>query len=194
MISMSTITDQIKRNRERYGRKLEEARADNDLTSEAKARRIAPVYKEAKAVDSRLRAERLEGLRERVRTAEREAFKAPSMRDADPALVQLNYRNALDAVEGITDPNLLSRRLDRALLTGDAALAKATAWRANDLGAAGVVRKYMDTDEAASRKWTAWSEAYADVEQVERLGESLGFGDVPISEPPELRGLVREAS
>jgi len=32
------------------------------------------------------------------------------------------------------------------------------------------------------------------VEQVERLGETLGFGDAPIQEPPELRGYVPEAS
>jgi hypothetical protein len=188
------VNEKLRANRDRYQRKLAEIKQDTDLTGEAKARRIAPLFREAKAVDSQLRGERMAELRTKVRTAEREAFAAPSMRNADPALVQLNYRNALDGVEGITDPNLLSRRLDRALLTEDKALAKAAAWRANDLGAAGVVRRYMDTDEAASRKWTAWSEAFSEVERVEQLGESLGFGDSPISEPPELRGYVQEAS
>jgi hypothetical protein len=183
-----SIDEQIKRNRDRFTRKLEDVRADQDLTAEARARRIEPIYREAKATDARLRGERLEGLREKVRTAEREAFRAPPMRNADPALVQLNYRNALDAVEGIVDPSLLARRLDRALLTEDKALAKAVAWRANELGVDAVVRKFMDTDEAASRKWSDWAEAFSEVEQVERLGETLALGDAPIQEPDELRG------
>jgi hypothetical protein len=56
------------------------------------------------------------------------------------------------------------------------------------------VRAYLDSDEDANRKGAAWAEAYAEVERVERLGESLGFGDAPIQEPPELRGYVQEAS
>ncbi len=192
MISMS-INDRLKANRDRYERKLADIQQDNDLSPEGKARQLRPVFEDAKAVDDKLRSERMEGLRERVRTAEKEAFAAPALRGSDPALLQLGYRNALDSVEGIVDPNLLSRRLDRALLTEDKALAKAVAWRANELGADAVVRRYMDTDEAANRKWTAWSEAYSELERVERLGETLALGDVPISAPPELRNF-REAS
>jgi hypothetical protein len=192
-MSMSNQNEKIRANKARYERTLEQVRADGDLSPEGKARKLRPVFEEAKALDSKLRGERMADLREKVRAAERAAFAAPALRGADPALVQLNFRSALDVVEGIVDPSLLARRLDRALLTEDKALAKAVAWRANDLGAAGVVKKYMDTDEAASRKWTAWAEAFAEVEQIERLGESLGFGDVPISEPPEIRGF-REAS
>jgi hypothetical protein len=188
------INDRLKANRERFGRKLEQVRDDSDLSPEGRARQLRPVFEEAKAVDSKLRAERMAELREKVRAAEKEAFAAPTMRGADPALAQLNFRSALDSVEPLTDPELLSRKLERALLTEDKTLARAVAWRANELGAKAVVRRFMDTDEAASRKWTAWSEAFAEVERVERLGESLGFGDAPIQEPPELRGRVREAS
>ncbi len=191
---MSNQNEKIRANKARYQSKLEEIQRDTDLTAEAKARRIEPIYREAKATDARLRGERLEGLREKVRAAEKEAFAAPSMRGSDPALLQLNYRDALDSVAETTDPNLLARKLDRALLTGDAALAKAAAWRANEIGAAAVVRKYMDTDEGASRKWSNWAEAFADVERVESLGESLGFGDAPIQEPSELRGYAQAAS
>jgi hypothetical protein len=187
------INEKLRANRERYQRKLEQVRADNDLSLEGKARQLRPVFEEAKTLDTRLRGERMAELRAKVRTAEREAFAAPALRGADPALLQLGYRNALDSVEQITDPNLLSRRLDRALLTEDKALAKAVAWRANEIGVDAVVRRYMDTDEAASRKWSDWAAAFAEVEQIEKLGETLGFGDVPISEPDELRGF-REAS
>ncbi len=190
---MSTITDQIKRNRDRYQRKLADIQQDNDLTAEAKARKLRPVFQEAKAVDDKLRGQRMADLREKVRDTEREAFAAPALRNADPAAMQMNYRHALDAVDGITDPELLARRLDRANSTGDRTLARATAWRANQIGAVAVVRAYMDSDADASRKMTAWSEAYGELERVERLGETLALGDVPISEPPELRNF-REAS
>jgi len=189
-----SINDRLKANRERYERKLADIQQDNDLTAEAKARKLRPVFEEAKAVDTRLRSERMEGLREKVRDTEREAFAAPSMRNADPATMQMNYRHALDAVDGITDAHVLSSRLERAVITGDKSLARAVAWRANELQHDGVVNAYLDSDSDARRKWTAWAEAHTEAERVEQLGETLGFGDVPISEPPELRGYVQEAS
>jgi hypothetical protein len=191
---MSAIDDQIRRNRERFTRKLEDLRNDTDLTGEAKARRIEPIYREAQALDAKLRSERMSELRTKVRDAEKEAFAAPALRGADPALAQMNYRSALDSVEGLSSPVELARKLDRALLTGDKTLAKATAWRANELGAAGVVEDYMATDEAANRKWSNWAEAHTELERVGQLGESLAFGDAPIQEPSELRGIAQEVS
>ena len=182
------VDDKLRQNRDRYRRKLEQVRNDSDLSQEGRARQLRPVFEEAKALDSKLRGERMAELRTKVRTAEREAFAAPSMRDADPAAAQMNYRHALDGVGEITDARILSSRLERAVITGDKALARATAWRANELQHDGVVRAYLDSDEDASRKWTAWAEAHGEVERVEQLGETLGFGDVPISEPDELRG------
>jgi hypothetical protein len=191
---MSTIDDQIKRNRDRYQRQLTDIKQDTDLTADAKARRIEPIYRDAQAVDAQLRAERMEGLREKVRTAEREAFRAPAMRDADPAAAQMNYRHALDAVGEITDARILSSRLERAVATGDKALARATAIRANELQHDGVVRSYLASDSDANRKWSSWAEAHTELERVGQLGETLAFGDAPIQEPDELRALVREAS
>lgn len=190
---MSNLNEKLRVNRERYQRKLEEVRADDDLSREGKARRLAPLYAEAKAEDVRLRAERMEGLREKVRDTEREAFKAPAMRGADPAAALMNYRAALDSVEQITDARILSSRLERAVITGDKSLARAVAWRANELQHDGVVRAYLDSDEDANRKWSNWAEAHTELERVEQLGETLGFGDAPLQEPPELRGF-REAS
>jgi hypothetical protein len=188
------IDEKLRANRARFTRKLEDVRADNDLSREGKARRLAPLYQEAKTLDAKLRSERMEGLREKVRDTEREAFKAPALRNADPAAMQMNYRHALDAVDGITDARILSSRLERAVITGDKPLARAVAWRANELQHDGVVNAYLDSDSDARRKWTAWAEAHTEAERVEQLGETLGFGDVPISEPPELRGYVQEAS
>ncbi len=188
-----SIDEQIKRNRDRYERKLADIQQDNDLTVEAKSRKLRPVFQEAKAVDDKLRGQRMADLREKVRDTEREAFAAPALRNADPAAMQMNYRHALDAVDGITDARILSSRLERAVITGDKSLARAVAWRANELQHDGVVNAYLDSDSDARRKWTAWAEAHTEAERVERLGETLGFGDVPISEPPELRNF-REAS
>jgi len=159
-----SIDEKLRANKARFGRKLEQVRNDGDLSQEGRARQLRPVFEEAKATDAKLRGERMSELRTKVHAAEKEAFAAPALRGAD-----------------------------RALLTGDAALAKAAAWRANEIGAASVVKKYMDTDEAANRKWAAWAAAFSEVERVEQLGESLGFGDAPLQEPPELRGF-REAS
>jgi hypothetical protein len=188
-----SIDDKLRQNRDRYQRKLEEVRADGDLSPEGKARQLRPAFEEAKTLDSKLRSERMAELRTKVRAAEKEAFAAPSMRDADPAAAQMNYRHALDGVGEITDARILSSRLERAVITGDKALARATAWRANDLQHDGVVRAYLDSDEDANRKWSNWAEAFSEVERVEQLGESLVFGDAPIQEPDELRGF-REAS
>ncbi len=151
---MSNQNEKIRANRDRYQRKLEEARADQDLTSEAKARRIAPVYKEAKAEEARLRQARRDGLAEKTRGAERKAFAPPSLRGAEPALVQMNFSSALDSVEQINDNAELARKLERATLTGDRTLARACGIRANELGADHVVTTYLANDEQARKDWT----------------------------------------
>ncbi|MDP9458271.1 MAG: hypothetical protein M3Q60_21405 [Actinomycetota bacterium] len=185
---MTTIDEKLRKNRENLQRKLEEIRADADLTREAKARRMRGPYEEAKREESRLRQEKRDGLAQRTRAAERKAFAPPALSGSDPALVQMNYRAALDSVEGITDAGELSRKLERATITGDRTLARAVAWRANDFGADGVVRGYLDTDEGARAAWTEWADAHAEQEQAQRLGASFSSGVPSIEEPDELRG------
>ncbi len=184
----NSIDEKLRKNRENLQRKLAQIRADEDLTREAKARRIRPLYEEAKREERRLRQERRDGLTERTRAAERKAFAPPALQGADPALVQMSYRAALDSVEGITDVAELARKLERATITGDRALARAVAWRANDYGADQVVRTYLDTDEAARRAWTEWADAHTELEQAQQLGVSFSSGVPPIEEPDELRG------
>ena len=54
------------------------------------------------------------------------------------------------------------------------------------------IREDADLSSEAKRRYLG--DAYAIARDThEQLGETLGFGDVPISEPPELRGF-REAS
>ena len=182
---MSTM-DELRRHKERYERELENIRADPDLNDGARGRRIAPVYRSFKAEERRL----LDGMK--AQTAEtaaekgRKAFEAPAMFGADKALVQMNYRHALDSVEGLADPKDLDARLERAVLTGDAALARAVAYRANETGNAGVVTKYLDHDEDARRAWEEWADAHEDLQKLQSYGESLAFGYAEVDEPREM--------
>jgi hypothetical protein len=82
------------------------------------------------------------------------------MHGADRALVQMNYRHALDSVERLTDPKDLDARLERAVLTGDTALARAVAWRANETGDSATVTKYLETDEDARKAYEEWALAH----------------------------------
>ncbi|MDP9438715.1 MAG: hypothetical protein M3P49_08215 [Actinomycetota bacterium] len=56
-----TTDEKLRKNRENLQHKLEEVRTDADLTREAKARRMRPLYEEAKREESRLRQEKRTG-------------------------------------------------------------------------------------------------------------------------------------
>lgn len=182
-----SIDDKIRQNRDRFGRKLTEVRADQDLSRDGKARRLAPLYEEAKAEEARLRQVRRDELAKRTSDAERKAFAPPALRGSDPALAQMNFRAALDSVERINDNAELSRKLERATLTGDRTLARACAIRANERGADHVVTAYLDSDEQARKDWLEWSGAHAEMAG-SGLGETFDSGIPSLEEPDELRG------
>ncbi len=186
------VDDRLKTNRERFTRKLEDVRADNDLSREGKARRLAPLYQEAKAEEARLRQVRRDELAERTSDAERKAFAPPALRGSDPALVQMNFRSALDSVERITDNAELARKLERAVTTGDRTLARAAAIRANELGADHVVTTYLANDEQARKDWTEWADAHSEMSG-SGLGETFDSGIPTLEEPSELRGFQEAA-
>jgi len=190
---MSAIDEKLKANRDLFVRKLEQVRADSDLSREGRARRLAPLYQEAKVEETRLRQARRDELAKRTSDAERKAFAPPSLRGADPALVQMNFRSALDSVEQINDNAELARKLERATLTGDRTLARAVAIRANELGADHVVTTYLANDEQARKDWTEWADAHSEMSG-SGLGETFDSGIPTLEEPPELRGYAQEAS
>ncbi len=187
-----SINDRLKANRDRYQRKLEEIQQDNDLSREGKARKLRPVFEEAKVEEARLRQARRDELAKRTSDAERKAFAPPSLRGADPALVQLNFRSALDSVERINDNAELARKLERAVTTGDRTLARAAAIRANELGADHVVTSYLANDEEARKDWLEWSDAHAEMSG-SGLGETFDSGIPALEEPSELRGFQEAA-
>lgn len=184
-----SIVEKIRANRDRYQRKLADIQQDNDLTAEAKARKLRPVFEEAKREEARLRQVRRDELAKRTSDAERKAFAPPVLRGSDPALVQMNFRAALDSVERITDNAELSRKLARATSTGDRTLARAVAIRANERGAAHVVTAYLDSDEQARKDWLEWADAHSAMAG-SGLGETFDSGIPALEEPPELNGVV----
>jgi hypothetical protein len=184
---MTDVGQKLRQNRERYSRKLEEIRRDPDLNDGAKARRIEPLYREARAEEAKIKGQRRAGFEEKALRAGREALSAPTMHGADPALREMNYRSALLAVAEVSDPGKLSALLEMAHDTGDKTLARAVAYRANGLKNNGLVRRYLDADEAARSTWEKWGQAHEELERESTLGGQLASGVADIEEPGELR-------
>ncbi len=182
-----TKMDQLQNNRDRYRRRLEGIKADPDLTLEAKARRIRPLYEEAKAEESRLLGEIRAELREKVRSAERKAFAPSRPSGGDPTLAMISARDAFERSARATDQRELEGMLEWADLIGDKTLKRAIAWKANGLGHEGIVESYLSSDEEGRRSYEAWAEAYGELEKVESYGTELGLGYASIDEPAELR-------
>ena len=123
--------EQLKARKADLGREIERIRGDRDYSEGAKARRIASLYSRFKAEERQTLDEMKAETAQAAASKGRKAFEPPAMPGADKALVAMNYRHALDSVEGLTDPKDLDARLERAVLTGDSALARAVAYRAN---------------------------------------------------------------
>ncbi len=182
-----TPIERLKARRDRYLREVEQIRADSDLNDSAKARRIGPLFRAFKAEEGEAIAGARAEVVEKAAEAGRKAFAVPSAFGSDPALAMLSYRAALDSVEGIGDPKVLAAKLERALLTGDKALARAAAWRANELGDESLVRKYMESDQDAARAFEEWGRAYEGERRLKELGPSFAFGYGEVEEPREAR-------
>lgn len=195
-MNMTDIDQKLRQNRERYMRRLAAIREDPDLNVGARARRIEPLYREARAEETKLRQQRRADLEEKTRRAAGDALGAPvgHLGGSDPALREMNYRSALLAVSEVGDAGKLSAMLEMALDVGDKTLARAVAYRANGLQNDGLVRRYLDADEDAHRKWERWGEAHAELERESTLGGQLTSGVGTIQEPEELRGFGRAPS
>jgi hypothetical protein len=76
----------------------------------------------------------------------------------------MNYRSAPDSVEGLTDTRALDARRERAVLTKEAALARAVAYRANEAGDVGVGNRSLDNDAGAREAWEEWAAAHGDLQ------------------------------
>ncbi|MDQ3639437.1 MAG: hypothetical protein M3426_15910 [Actinomycetota bacterium] len=179
--------EQLRQRKADYERELERIRGDRDYNDGARARRIAPIYGRLKAEERRVLDEMKAETAETAASKGRKAFEAPAMYGADKALVAMNYRHALDSVEGLLNSKDMDARLERAVLTGDAALARAVAYRANETGDTGTVTKYLDSDEDSRRAYEEWASAHEDLQQLVSYGAELAFGYAEVDEPREMR-------
>jgi len=179
--------EELKGSKERFRAEVERVRADRDYNDGAKARHIAPLYRRFKAEEKRVLDAMKAETAERAASKGRRAFEAPAMPGADKALVAMNYRSALDSVEGLRDTSALDARLERAVLTGDVALARAVAYRANEAGDVGVVNKYLDNDPDARKAWDEWADAHEGLQRLQNYGPDLAFGYAEVDEPREMR-------
>ena len=179
--------EELKGSKERFRAEVERVRADRDYNDGAKARHIAPLYHRFKAEEKRVLDAMKAETAERAASKGRGAFEAPAMPGADKALVAMNYRSALDSVEGLRDTSALDARLERAVLTGDVALARAVAYRANEAGDVGVVNKYLDNDPDARKAWDEWADAHEGLQRLNSYGADLAFGYSALEEPREMR-------
>lgn len=179
--------EQLRQRKADYERELERVRADRDYNDGAKARHSAPLYRRFKAEEKRVLDAMKAETAERAASKGRRAFEAPAMPGADKALVAMNYRSALDSVEGLRDTSALDARLERAVLTGDVALARAVAYRANEAGDVGVVNKYLDNDPDARKAWDEWADAHEGLQRLQNYGPDLAFGYAEVDEPREMR-------
>jgi hypothetical protein len=179
--------EELKGSKERFRAEVERVRADRDYNDGAKARHIAPLYRRFKAEEKRVLDAMKAETAERAASKGRRAFEAPAMPGADKALVAMNYRSALDSVEGLRDTSALDARLERAVLTGDVALARAVAYRANEAGDVGVVNKYLDNDPDARKAWDEWADAHEGLQRLNSYGADLAFGYSALEEPREMR-------
>src|SRR4051812_34649862 len=108
---MTDISEQIKKNRESFEREARSVQQDPDLTPEAKARRLQPIFNEAKKVESQLRQQRRIDLANRANAAEQAVFSTPKPFGSDASLAAMSYRAALDSVERLDEPRQLSEKL-----------------------------------------------------------------------------------
>ena len=79
------------------------------------------------------------------------------------------------------------------MLTGDAALARAVAYRANETGDGATVTKYLDTDGNARKAYEEWADAHEALQKLNDYGAELAFGYAEMEEPREARQATAKA-
>ena len=78
-------------------------------------------------------------------------------------------------------------RPERAALTGDTTLARAVAYRANEIDDSATVTKYLNTGENARKAYEEWADAHEDLQRLQNYGAELAFGYAEVEEPREMR-------
>jgi hypothetical protein len=159
-------------------------RGFQDLTEEAKDRRITEVNERARAEYAEAREAAERGRVERLEKSKRAVFRVPvppTATDAEAAQIHASYRAAFNDVYSSTASadsparaqEELSRYLQQAERSGDKLLAAATYHRGIDLGVQEVVDSYLATRPAESRAWESYTTAHQEVSQHKDPGHLL---------------------
>jgi hypothetical protein len=154
-----------------------------DLTQEPKDRRIAAVHEWAQREYAEAREAERERIQQRLESTKQAVFQVPGgymSSDAEQAQIMAAFRSAWKDVlsatevdEGSLLPELQQRQgeqkltpiLEQTERTGDFLLARAVYHRAIDLGAQGIVDKYLSTRKSEATAWQRYTEATQEAEQ-----------------------------
>jgi hypothetical protein len=187
MADQNEIRQQVDEAQREYNRALEEIRMDTTLSDVGRAQRIEALY-----VQQRTRIGRLRDQLAAAVAAERSALAAAAFgvgfpanaTAADKAVIRSDYRQALDRAEQAGSSDDSQTLLRRALLTGDAILARAVAATAYMRGQSDVLSSYGD----------AFPDAMPNIERLaamdgavgDRAGRLLNSMRFSVPTPPEL--------
>ncbi len=171
---MASTDALIVANRRKYEGSVEEIRSNADWNEDAKKRMIDGVYRVARERHAELAEKAQTEAREGMERARREAFAPPRIPNADPALVHMSYRAALEKVKETIEPRLLEETLEQAVLVGDKVLAKAILLRAYQLRHEGLVGAYLKAYPDEVKVWDRFSERAAEYNEVERTTRLFG--------------------
>jgi hypothetical protein len=182
---MSTTTEKMRENLERYKSKAEQIRSDWTRSDEAKRQDLAALSSEARSTHAHLEDEYRTGVRNRLKETRKAAFSAPKV-DKDAAQDMLAYRDALDRTSRSMDQRTLSDMLARAEITGDAPLARAVLWRGYELQNENLVHSYFEKCPEELPAWDAFMDAATEQNLLEQRGVTLTAGVPEPERPPEL--------
>jgi hypothetical protein len=176
---------QLEENRAEHERVKKRILADEDLTTEAKQRKLQETHEHFSTQHKRLVDERIAHEKQQRERLEREVFSPDLLGVSDPAqrvAIQGSYRQALREVREVREPHKLREVLSEAQRTGDTHLARAAFKRAHDLNIsgvddmAGVLNQYLESDPQAARRYQELKAAQPDSVQAAkaRLFQNVG--------------------
>lgn len=176
-----------------YRQRLEEIRANPNLSDQGQAAEVTEVYEAHKRRMAEMRAEVAAELQSTRDRAQRRAFGPlvpSSASEADKATVMMAYRDALEKAETAESTETGRRMLDRAMRTGDAQLARAVATVSAERGWSAVLNAYVDAypdiDAGAIQELMDLSNPMETSKA--NMYEAMAYS---VTRPPELKGPTR---
>ncbi|MFG3300998.1 hypothetical protein [Micromonospora chersina] len=183
---MTSARQELLRTADTYRRKVAAIRADDTLSAKGKRQQLDQLYKETEPRAAELRRQMDRGQYQSRTALERKLFGLPAGATSSDAI---SYRDALDRVAAIKDPEQLGELMERAHASGDDMLLRAGfahAYRqtrnplASDLWG-GLVAEYVEQNPAVG-------DTLAELEGgvVSRAQDLTDRMNMSIGKPPEL--------